>query len=116
MASDGNFWSELVSKDTRNTIQQFGVMPGFLFLSIAHATTCTVNSNLDDPNDASAKVIAVPPGVWSGASASVVTLRDCVIAANLMTGSSGAPNGPMSIDASAIAGQTISLQDNLPLL
>ncbi len=105
-----------MSKDNRNKFQWFSALIALFSLPLAHATTCTVNSNLDDPNDASAKVTAVPPGAWSGASASVVTLRDCIVAANLMTGSSGVPNGSMSIDATAIAGQTITLQDNLPLL
>ncbi|HSJ42116.1 MAG TPA: hypothetical protein VK955_13840, partial [Xanthobacteraceae bacterium] len=107
-------WSELMTTDTRH--KWFGTLSWLLAMSIAHATTCTLNSNLDDPNDAGAKVTAVPPGAWSGANAGVVTLRDCIIAANLMTGSTGAPSGAMNIDASAIAGQTITLQDNLPLL
>ncbi len=105
-----------MSKDKRNKFQWFSALIALFSLPIAHATTCTVNSNLDDPSDASAKVTAVPPGAWSGANASVVTLRDCIVAANLMTGSSGVPNGSMSIDASAIAGQTITLQDSLPVL
>lgn len=88
-----------------------------LLVSLANAATCTVNSNTDDPVDASAKVTAVPPGPWSGANASTVTLRDCIVAADLMTGSTGVPTSPgMTIDASGIAGQTVTLGDALPLI
>jgi hypothetical protein len=102
----------------RNTLSVLvqASLPCLFAVSLAHAATCTVNSATDDPADASAKVTAVPPNPWSGANASVVTLRDCILAANLMTGSTGTPNGSMTIDASASAGQTIALQDSLPLL
>ena len=87
-----------------------------LLANAGYAATCSVNSTLDDAGDAAAKVIAVPPGAWSGPNANVVTLRDCIVAANLMTGSTGVPNGTMNIDLSGIAGQTVALSDNLPLI
>ena len=95
-------------------------LPTMLAMSLGHAATCIVNSNSDDPADASAKVTAVPPGAWSGPNASIVTLRDCIVAANLMTATStpvGAPSNPgMSIVMDAIAGDTITLADSLPML
>lgn len=74
---------------------------------MAQAATCTVNSNVDDPSTASATVTA---GTTSG------TLRDCILAANLLTGATGAPTGNMAIDLTAIAGQTITLGNSLPLI
>ena len=102
----------------RNTLSVFvqASVSSLFAVSLAHAETCTLNTNADDPADASAKVTAVPPSPWSGANNKIVTLRDCIVAANLMTGSTGAPNGTMMIDAGLVGGQTIALQDNLPLL
>src|SRR5262249_42742045 len=57
------------------------------------AAVCTVNSNSDDPNEASTKVVSVDAVNWVGPNAGVVTLRDCMLAANLMTGASGQPTG-----------------------
>ncbi len=92
--------------------------------------TCRVNSNLDDPNDATAKVISVDPLNWAGVSSGTVTLRDCILAANLMTGSSGQPtaaNGlPVTVAqiqpalvitfASNLSGTTIVLGNELPMV
>jgi len=92
-------------------------LPAMLAASSGRAATCVVNSTTDDPADASAKVATVDPSGWQGANAAVITLRDCIVAANLMTGPTGVPTAPgMSIDTSAISGQTITLADNLPLL
>ncbi len=85
--------------------------------TLAAAATCTVNSNTDDPADASAKVTTVDSSGWAGANKSTISLRDCIVAANLMTGSLGAPAAEgMTIDLSAIPGQTITLGDALPLI
>lgn len=88
----------------------------------AQAATCLVNAATDDPGDASAKVIAVDSASWGGANPGVVTLRDCIVAANLMTGATGAPTAPgMSItfDASVFTdagNSTIVLASDLPML
>jgi hypothetical protein len=88
----------------------------FGWLNCATAA-CIVNSALDDPNDASAKVTSVSQAAWSGSHRNVVTLRDCIVASNLMTGSKGVPTMPgMTIELAKIAGSAITLQDNLPLL
>jgi len=87
-------------------------------VSLTQAATCTVNTNSDDPGEASAKVTAVPPNPWSGANKAVVTLRDCIVAANLMTGPTGAPTAtgmPITF-APALSGATITLGDDLPLV
>jgi hypothetical protein len=76
-------------------------------VSLAQAANCTVNTNTDDPATASATV--------TGATTSG-TLRDCILAANLLTGATGAPTGNMAIDTSSIAGQTITLGNSLPLI
>jgi hypothetical protein len=84
---------------------------------IALSATCAVNSASDDTQDATAKVVTVDSAGWAGANQSVVTLRDCIVAANLMTGTFGEPTSPgMNIDLHAIAGQTITLADALPLI
>ena len=81
------------------------------------AATCIVNSALDDPGDASAKVTAPLQSAWSGAQKNVATLRDCIVASNLMTGYDGMPTAiGLTIELSKINGSTIVLQDNLPLL
>jgi hypothetical protein len=81
----------------------------------ALAATCTVNSNNDDPFDATEKVRSVDSTGWNPAT--TITLRDCIVAANLMTGAFGEPTTPgMDIDLNAIAGQTITLSDALPLV
>ena len=82
-------------------------LPTMFAVSLGHAANCTVNVNTDDPATASATVDA---NTTSG------TLRDCILAANLMTGATGAPNGTMAIDTSAIASQTITLGNSLPLI
>lgn len=97
-------------------------MAGFSIATTTQAATCVVNSATDDPADASAKVTAVESGSWSGASAGVITLRDCIVAANLMTGATGAPTVPgMSItfDAGVFTGSgnsIIVLASDLPLV
>lgn len=78
---------------------------------VAHGaiTTCTVNTTADDPATASATVnVATNAG----------TLRDCILVANLLTGSTGAPTLPgLTITFSAaLSGATIALSDALPLL
>ncbi len=78
--------------------------------------TCIVNSSLDDPNDASAKVTSISQSGWSGAQKSVATLRDCIVESNLMTGTHGAPTAAATIELSKIQGSMITLQDNLPML
>lgn len=88
------------------------------FGSLGYASaTCIVNSAVDDPSDASAKVTSVYQGAWSGAHKSVATLRDCIVASNLMTGSKGVPTIPgITIELGKIAGSVITLQDNLPII
>ena len=64
-------------------------LPTMLAMSIGHAATCTVNSSLDDPADASAKVSGTDPTTWTnwGAGATgAISLRDCILASDLMTG------------------------------
>ena len=80
-------------------------------VSLAHAaiTNCTVNSNVDDPSTASGAVTTLTA---SG------TLRDCILAANLLTGSIGRPTAAgltITFDA-ALSGATITLGSDLPLL
>jgi len=72
-------------------------------------TSCVVNTTLDDPATASATVTAITA---SG------TLRDCILAANLSTGSTGKPTLPgMAITFDpAMSGATIALNSDLPLL
>ena len=91
---------------------------------------CRVNSNLDDPNDATAKVVSVDPLNWSGVTAGTITLRDCILAADLMTGSSGQPTAasgapvttPQVVPAvvitfaSNLSGTTIVLGNELPMI
>jgi hypothetical protein len=102
---------------TRHTRRSFVAASGLLFSVGCAASTCIVNSALDDPNDASAKVTSLSQGGWSGAQKNVVTLRDCIVESNLMTGSQGVPTTPgLTIELSKIAGAVITLQDNLPLL
>jgi len=80
-------------------------------VSIANAaiTACSVNTTADDPASASATVTA---------STTAGTLRDCMLAANLLTGSTGEPTLPgMAITfAPALSGATIALGNDLPLL
>src|SRR5476649_606622 len=80
-------------------------------VSLAHAavTNCTVNTNVDDPSTASGAVTTL---TTSG------TLRDCILAANLLTGSIGRPTAAgltITFDA-ALSGATITLGNDLPLL
>jgi len=78
-------------------------------LANAAVTTCTVNTTADDPGTASGTVTA---------STNSGTLRDCILAANLLTGSTGHPTLPgMTISfAPAMSGATIALNNSLPLL
>jgi len=80
-------------------------------ISLAHAavTTCTVNSNADDPGTASTTV---------NTTTATGTLRDCIIAANLLTGSIGRPTaaGMTILFDAALSSATISLDNDLPLL
>jgi hypothetical protein len=82
-----------------------------LAMSLAHGaiTTCTVNTTVDDPTTASATV---------GSSTNSGTLRDCILVADLLTGSTGAPTLPgLSIVFDpALSGAAIALEDDLPLL
>jgi hypothetical protein len=103
----------------------FALVAAMPALTRAAGPSCAVNSNTDDPGDgsttgASNKVTdANNSAIWNydAGQPNVITLRDCIVAANLLTGSTGAPTTPgMTIDLSAIGGQTITLLDNLPLL
>lgn len=80
-------------------------------VSLAHAavTVCTVNTIADDPGTASDAVITTTA---SG------TLRDCILAANLLTGSIGRPTAAgMTITFDAgLSGATINLGNDLPIL
>src|SRR5450432_185844 len=80
-------------------------------VSLAHAavTSCVVNTTLDDPSTASATV---------GVNTASGTLRDCILSANLTTGSNGKPTLPgMTITfIPGMSGATISLNNDLPLL
>jgi len=82
-----------------------------LAVSLAHGaiTTCTVDTTLDDPATASATV---------GSSTNSGTLRDCILVANLLTGSTGAPTLPglNIVFDSALSGGAIALESDLPLL
>jgi len=84
-----------------------------LVASSAHAASvCTVLDNTDDPASASAAVTAL---TTSG------TLRDCILASNLLTGAIGAPTGSMAItfDPATFTGgaaNTIALGDSLPMI
>lgn len=82
-----------------------------MFLSTGHAavTTCTVNTTADDPATASATV---------NSSTNSGTLRDCILAANLLTASTGAPTFPgLTINfAAGLSGATIALNNALPML
>jgi len=72
-------------------------------------TNCTVTTTADDPGTASASV---------DASTTSGTLRDCILAANLLTGSTCIPTVPgMTITfAAGLSGATIALGNALPLL
>ena len=106
-------------RNALSVLVQFS-LPAMLAMSVGHAATCNVNSALDDPTDASAKVSGVDPATWTnwGAGATgAISLRDCILAANLMTGATGVPTNPgMTINLDAIAGSTITLGDALPLI
>ena len=83
-------------------------LASMLAIPMAQAATCTVNVAGDNPATASSTVTAA---TTSG------TLRDCILAANLMTGASGVPTTPgMTIDLSAAAGSSVELLDDLPML
>ena len=81
-----------------------------LSVSLAQAaiTTCTVNTTVDDP------FIAANIGI----STSSGTLRECMLVANLLTGSTGAPTLPglTIVFTPALSGATIMLDNDLPLL
>jgi hypothetical protein len=84
---------------------------------LALSATCTVNSAADDTSDASEKVVTVDPSGWVGPGSTSITLRDCIVAANLMTGAFGEPTSPgMNINLHAVAGQTITLFSLLPII
>lgn len=80
-------------------------------VSAAHAavTTCMVTGNADNPSTSSDAVDATTA---SG------TLRDCVLAANLLTGSIGRPtvSGMTIVFDPSLSGATIHLGNDLPLL
>ena len=91
-------------------IAQFG-LASVLLVSFAQAaiTTCTVNTTVDDPATAAANV---------NTSTNSGTLRDCILVADLLTGSTGAPTLPgltITFDP-ALSGAAIALEDDLPLL
>lgn|GEM_PF-5981960 len=93
------------------------VAAGCLLASIGAHATCVVNSTLDDPAEASAKVTSTNQAGWSGTQKAVATLRDCIVEANLMTGPKGVPTSvPLTVELSKIAASTVTLADNLPLL
>ncbi|HEX3123017.1 MAG TPA: hypothetical protein VHQ21_06905, partial [Rhodanobacteraceae bacterium] len=99
----------------RNVLASFvrASLASTVVVSSAHAASvCTVVTNGDDPASASAAVTAQ---TISG------TLRDCILASNLLTGAVGAPSGSMTISfsAAAFAGgatNTIMLGDALPMI
>jgi len=82
-----------------------------LAVSLAHGavTTCTVNTTVDDPATASATV---------GSSTNSGTLRDCILVADLLTGSTGAPTLPglTIVFDPTLSGAAIALENDLPLL
>src|SRR5450432_2619547 len=99
-----------LSRNLLSALVQASVVSLFA-VSLGHAavTTCTVNSIVDDPSTASGTVTTTTA---SG------TLRDCVLAANLLTGSIGRPTAAgmtITFDA-ALSGATIDLANDLPLL
>src|SRR5450432_558162 len=99
-----------LSRNLLSALVQASVVSIFA-VSLAHAavTNCTVNTNVDDPSTASGTVTTLTA---SG------TLRDCVLAANLLTGSIGRPTAAgmtITFDA-ALSGATIDLANDLPLL
>ena len=99
----------------RNVLASFvrASLASTVVVSSAHAASvCTVVTNGDDPASASAAVTAQ---TISG------TLRDCILASNLLTGAVGAPSGSMTISFSAAAftggaANTIILGDALPMI
>ncbi|HZP65027.1 MAG TPA: choice-of-anchor Q domain-containing protein, partial [Rudaea sp.] len=94
------------------------------------AAVCTVDSTADDPAEAAAKVTSVDALNWSGAHSTIYTLRDCILAADLMTAASGQPTDAagrptaqaQSVPAltirfaAALSGATIVLAGELPLI
>jgi len=97
-------------------------LPLMFAASLAHAQTptCTVNTTADDPADASAKVTnANNTAVWSynPTFPGQITLRDCIVASNLETGTTGAPAGALTITfGPGLAGSAISLASDLPMI
>lgn len=87
------------------------VLPALLpgSTAIAAVTNCTVNTTADDPATASATV---------DTSTNSGTLRDCILVANLLTGSTGTPTFPgLTIGfAGGLSGATIALNNALPML
>ena len=105
-----------MARSTRSFRRRFSavIQAGFasLFLvSIAQGaiTTCTVNTTLDNPDTAASNV---------GVSTNSGTLRECILVANLLTGSTGTPTLPgLTITfIPALSGATIALDNDLPLL
>ena len=82
-------------------------LPLMLAASTAHAVTCTVTSSSDDPTTAASAVTA---------STTNGTLRDCILAVNLATGSTGAATNGNVIDTTGVQGATITLGDSLPMI
>ena len=86
-------------------------LTSMLAVSLGHAaiTACTVNTTADDAGTASTSVTS---------STNSGTLRDCILAANLLTASTGNPTLPgMAITfAPGLSGATIALDNALPLL
>src|SRR5437868_4706240 len=83
-------------RNALSVLVQFS-LPAMLAVSTGHAATCLVNSALDDPADASAKVSDIDSANWTnwGAGATgAISLRDCILASNLMTGATGVPTTP----------------------
>ena len=89
-------------------------LPVMLATTLAHGAavppSCTVTSNVDDWATASSNA-SIPPQ----------TLRDCILYANRLTGSSGAPTGniPITFNPATFTGgsaNTIALGDSLPML
>jgi len=97
-------------------------LPLMLAASVAHAQTptCTVNTTADDPADAASKVTDPNnPAVWNYNSSfpGQITLRDCIVASDLKTGTSGAPAGALTITFNAaLAGTSLVLGSDLPMV
>ena len=113
----GEIMNRALRRNTLSVLIQASLASVFA-VSLVQAATCVVNSNTDDPGDGSTTGASfiVNSSTLSG------TLRDCIVAANLLTGATGAPTTPgMGIIFDNLvftggANNTIVLANTLPLL